>query len=279
MNIPGRYLLLIVTVFCVGLILVTYNTNILMGPMNSAANYMIVPFQNGISKIGGWIIEREELVNDIHDLQKENEELKDRVAQLETENTNLQTDRHELDELRTLYALDHDYRSYDKTGASIIAKDAGNWYHSFIIDKGTNDGLLVDMNVIAGAGLVGRITSIGPSWSRVEAIVDDNANVAAMVLKTQDNMIVSGSLENYTDGTITFSRLQDPDNEVNVGDRVVTSNISDKYIPGILVGYISESRNDANNLTKSGSITPAVDFAHLNTVLVITELKESVDSE
>ncbi len=135
------------------------------------------------------------------------------------------------------------------------------------------------MNVIAGAGLVGRITSIGPSWSRVEAIVDDNANVAAMVLKTQDNMIVSGSLENYTDGTITFSRLQDPDNEVNVGDRVVTSNISDKYIPGILVGYISEIRNDANNLTKSGTITPAVDFAHLNTVLVITELKESVDSE
>ena len=59
---------------------------------------------------------------------------------------------------------------------------------------------------------------------------------------------------------------------------MVTSNISEKYLPGILIGYISELNNDANNLTKSGQITPVVDFEHLQEVLVILERKEYVAS-
>ena len=63
-----------------------------------------------------------------------------------------------------------------------------------------------------------------------------------------------------------------------MGDKVVTSNISEKYLPGILIGYVCELNNDANNLTKSGQITPVVDFKHLQEVLVILELKDYVAS-
>ena len=65
---------------------------------------------------------------------------------------------------------------------------------------------------------------------------------------------------------------------MHVGDKVVTSNISEKFLPGILIGYISELGNDANNLTKSGEITPVVDFRHIQEVLVITDLKRYVAS-
>ena len=58
------------------------------------------------------------------------------------------------------------------------------------------------------------------------------------------------------------------------GDKVVTSNISDKYLPGLLIGYIDDVQNDANNLTKSGTISVATDFDHLSVVLVITDLKD-----
>ena len=60
------------------------------------------------------------------------------------------------------------------------------------------------------------------------------------------------------------------------GDKIVTSSISDKYLPGILIGYISSLDVDSNNLTKSGLITPAVDFEHLEEVLVVTKLKQTV---
>lgn len=278
-DIPGRYLLLFVTVFCIGLILITYTTDILTGPINNVAGVTIVPFQNGISKIGTWLVDQQQLLADMEQLQAENAQLRETNDALQAENSNLQQDHQALQELRSLYELDQDYSSYNKTGANIISKDSGNWYHSFVIDKGTDDGLSVDMNVLAGAGLVGRITSIGPNWARVQSIIDDNANVAGTVLKTQDNMIVSGNLVLYQDGVIEYSRLMDTDNEVTAGDRVVTSNISDKYLPGILIGYISTLDADSNNLTKSGTLTPAVDFAHLNAVLVITDLKQTVTEE
>ena len=78
------------------------------------------------------------------------------------------------------------------------------------------------------------------------------------------------------DGVIGFGQLNDSQNRVEVGDKVVTSNISDKYLPSILIGYISEIDQDANNITKSGKITPAVDFEHLEEVLVILKTKQQI---
>ena len=191
------------------------------------------------------------------------------------ENIRLQQDRYELTNLRELYDLDAQYDEYDKIGARIIAKDSGNWFHSFVINKGSNSGLQIDMNVIAGSGLVGRIVDVGPNWAKVMSIIDDNSNTSGMVLSTSDNLIVSGDLQLYEDGVISFEKLIDSADRVVEGDKIVTSNVSDKYLPGILIGYISSINVDSNNLTKSGLVTPAVDFEHLEEVLIITELKQT----
>lgn len=278
-HIPGRYLLLLVTALCVGMILTTYYTDVLNGPLSGFANYIVIPFQDGISKAGEWLIKREQLVSDIKELQKENEALRQENEELSVTNNALLQEKHELTELRNLYQLDQTYADFPKTGCRIIAKENGSWYHSFVIDKGSEDGLSMDMNVLADGGLVGRITYIGRHWSRVQAVIDDNSNVSATVLSSQKNLIVSGNLTLYEEGTIRFSELADPDDLVKVGDSVVTSNISDKYLPGILIGYISEIQTDSNNLTKSGRITPAVDFSRLDTVLVIQKLKQTAEDD
>ena len=194
------------------------------------------------------------------------------------ENTLLQQDKYELNELRGLLELDEEYGDYNKIGARIISRDSGNWYSSFVIDKGSNDGLADDMNVIAGGGLVGRITSVGPNWSRVTSIISDNSNVSGMTLATGDNLIVSGDLQLMAQGVISFSKLVDSQDAVVEGDKVVTSDISDKYLPNILIGYISTINKDTNNLTKSGYLTPVVDFEHLSEVLVITDKKQQIPS-
>lgn len=278
-HIPGRYLLLLVTALCVGMILTTYYTDVLNGPLSGFANYIVIPFQDGVSKAGEWLIKREQLVSDIKELQKENESLRQENEELSVTNNALLQEKHELTELRNLYQLDQTYADFPKTGCRIIAKENGSWYHSFVIDKGSEDGLSVDMNVLADGGLVGRITYIGRHWSRVQAVIDDNSNVSATVLSSQKNLIVSGNLTLYEEGTISFSELADPDDLVKVGDSVITSNISDKYLPGILIGYISEIQTDSNNLTKSGRITPAVDFSRLDTVLVIQKLKQTAEDD
>lgn len=274
---PSKYLLFILTVVCVLLMLITFGTNAFNRPLNTAVGYVIVPFQQGIGRMGGWLSNRSDELVQIRSLLEENEQLKARVAELTEENTLLQQDKYELNKLRDLVELDEQYAEYRKVGARIIARDAGNWYSTFVIDKGAEDGLAEDMNVIAGGGLVGRITSVGPNWARVTSIISDNCNVSAMTLATEDNMIVSGDLQLMAEGVIGFSQLVDSQNVVNQGDKIVTSNISDKYVPNILIGYINTINRDANNLTKSGYLTPAVDFEHLSEVLVITDLKQKIE--
>ncbi|MCI9337597.1 MAG: rod shape-determining protein MreC [Lachnospiraceae bacterium] len=276
-TLPSKYLLFILTVLCTVLMLITFGTDAFNRPLNVVVGYVIVPFQQGIEKVGGWLSNRSEELVQIRKLLDENAQLKAEVAALVEENTLLQQDKYELNKLRELFDLDGQYAEYNKVGARIIGRDSGNWYSSFLIDKGEEDGLAVDMNVIAQGGLVGRITSVGPGWSRVTAIISDNVHVSAMTLSTEDNMTVTGDLRLMAGGCITFSQLVDGQNMVREGDKVVTSNISDKYLPNILIGYISSINKDANNLTKSGEIIPAVDFEHLGEVLIITDRKEAVE--
>ncbi len=271
---PSKYLLLILTILCTLLMLVTFGTDVFNRPLNSIVGYIVVPFQQGIGKLGGWISSRSEELVQIRSLLEENARLKEEIAALREENILLQQDKYELNNLRELIDLDEQYGEYNKVGARIIGRDAGNWYSSFLIDKGSENGLAVDMNVIAGGGLVGRITSVGPNWSKVTSIISDNSYVSGMTLSTEDNMMVSGDLQLMADNCISFSQLVDSRDLVVEGDKVVTSNISDKFLPNILIGYISSIEKDANNLTKSGLITPAVDFEHLGEVLVITDLKQ-----
>lgn len=276
---PSKYLLLILTILCTLLMLITFGTDVFNRPLNAAVGYVVVPFQQGIGKVGEWLSKRSDELIQIRKLLDENEALREQVAALTEENTLLQQDKYELNSLRDLMDLNEQYGEYNKVGARIISRDSGNWYSSFLIDKGSNDGFAVNMNVIAGGGLVGRITSVGPNWARVTSIISDNSNVSGMTLSTEDNLIVSGDLKLMAENCISFSQLVDSKNLVTEGDKVVTSNISDIYLPNILIGYISSLDKDANNLTKSGRITPAVDFEHLGEVLVITDRKQTVTEE
>ena len=195
------------------------------------------------------------------------------------ENNALQQEKYELERLRELYKLDMNYAEYEKIGAHVIGCDSGNWFSMFTIDKGSLDGVRVDMNVIAGNGLVGIVTETGPTWATVRSVIDDSSNVSAMVLSTSDRCIVNGDLTLINDGKLSFEQMENNDNTIVIGDQVVTSHISDKYLQGILIGYVREVSVDSNNLTRSGYITPAVDFKNLQEVLVITETKEDVKNK
>ena len=279
-TLPGKYLLMILTCLCVLLMIITFRTDLFEGPLRAVAGYVVVPFQNGIASVGGYLYDRAEEMGKLQDALDENARLQEEIANLTLENAQLQQDRYELENLRELYDIDEATSDYEKTGARVIASDATNWFYSFTIDKGSDDGIAVDMNVIAGGGLVGRIVSVGPNYARVLSIIADNSNVYGTVLTTSSNLLVSGDLQSVmTDGVIRFEQLSDREDQVQSGDKVVTSNISSKYLPGIPIGYIGSIETDANNMTKYGTITPAVDFQHLQEVLVILETKQQVPDE
>lgn len=272
--LPTKFWLVILSTFCIILMVVSFLVEIPTGPVQGFVGRTIVPFQKGVSSASFWINDKANQLENIQKLINENKELEKQVDLLKNENILLQQEKFELISLRKLYELDQEYAEYEKVGARIIAKDPGNWFHSFLIDKGYEDGLSIDMNVIAGSGLVGRIIDVGPTWSKVESIINDNSNVSGTVLSTSDKLIVSGELLLMNEGNIKFTQLVDSNNIVTIGEKIVTSSISDKYLSGILIGYITSIDVDSNNLTKSGTLTPAVDFEHLGEVLVIIQTKQ-----
>lgn len=273
---PLQLVLAGLTVLFIGMIgLSIFKSGSVNGPQ-AVVKGILLPMQEGIHKSGSFLYKAVTNVESLRLAQKENEELKQQVMELQQEITRMQEDKYEIDQYRELFNLTNQYEDYEMTGANVIAKDSGNWFHSFIIDKGSNDGIQKDMAVLAQGGLAGIVTSVGPTSSRVMSIIDDDSNITAMSMSSKERCIVSGDLELYRDGRL---RLMYMDKEVNIvqGDRIITSNISTKYLPGLLIGYVDEIKVDSNNMTKSGTLIPYVDFSHLDTVLVITTLKNTGD--
>lgn len=269
----NKYLLIGLSVFCILMMTLSVVSEKTKGPFKMIAEVTVVPLQKGINHIGSWMGDMKDNFQTLKEVRAENKKLQEQVDSLVIENNNLQQERYELERLQELYQLDQSYSDYKKTAAHVIGNDSCNWFSTFTIDKGSNDGIAKDMNVMAGSGLVGIVTDVGPAWAKVRSIVDDSSNVSGMVLSTSDRCVVSGDLSLMSDGQIRFSQMENNDNTVSVGDQIVTSYISDKYLQGILIGYVSEVTVDSNNLTRSGYITPAVDFKNLQEVLIITSTK------
>ena len=200
----SKYWLLTICVICVILMGLSLKTDGVNGPLRTIANYTIVPMQKGMNTIGMWMNDLTQNLETLQEMRAKNKELQEKVDDLTVKNNMLQQEKHELERLRELFALDQKYGEYEKVGAHVTASDSGNWFHSFIIDKGEKDGIAVDMNVMAGAGLVGIVTEVGPNWSRVRSIIDDASNVSALVLSTSDKCIISGDLTSMKEGRIPF---------------------------------------------------------------------------
>ena len=246
----SKYILAGLTAFCILLIGITSLKDGIMEPLRTGVGYFLIPIQSGVNKVGTG------LYNELTDYGKlkaalaENENLKTQVAQLTEDNNRLQAEQFELNRLRQLYKLDQEYMQYNKIGARVIARDSEKWFQVFRINKGSSDGVAVDMNVVADGGLVGIVTD------------------------SSYNCIVAGDLTLYEQGRLKltdFSR----DAVLRNGDQIITSNISTKYLPGILIGYAVDVSIDPDHLTQSGYLIPAADFDNLQEVLILTDLKNS----
>ncbi|MCI8779122.1 MAG: rod shape-determining protein MreC [Lachnospiraceae bacterium] len=277
-TIDPKYVLAAVLIFCVVLGVISYRFEEKMTPIRSAAGNAVIPMQKGINSIGRMLSDKLDYLTTMKKTVDENKKLKEELAKLSAENKLLQQDKYELDNFRKLYDLDEQYAGYPKVAARVINGDPTNWNNIFIIDKGTDDGLKKNMNVMAGDGLVGIITEVNKSYAKVRSIIDDDSNVYGTVLKNSENCIISGNLTLMKDGVIDVTGI-DGNIKIEDGAEIVTSQISDKYLPGILIGYVRDLKKDSSNITQRGFLTPVVDFSNLDMVFVITEVKDSAELE
>ena len=273
-HLKSKYLLAILTIICLSMIALTVTSTVRVDPVRNVVGTFLIPLQNGLNRAGDFLMGKRASQKTVQELTLENDELREKVSILQEQNTILTENTIELKKLKDLYQLQQDYSQYPSVAANIISKDAGNWYDQFMINKGENDGIRVNMNVLSDGGLVGIVTETGPNWAQVRSIINDASSVSGMVLLSSDNCIVSGDKALQDEGKLLLTDLA-IDAEVSIGGKVVTSHISDKYLPGILIGFIDEIGEDQNHLMQTGYVLPVADFSHLEHVLVILETKHA----
>lgn len=274
-KIVPRYLFIAMIVICLVLLIVSYRFSDSLGPVKSVAGNVITPMQVGINRIGSFFTSKLDYLKKVDDLIAKNKELTDKLNEVSYENKLLLQGKYELDNFRKLYNLDQTYADYPKVAARVISKDTNNWYSKFKIDKGSDDGIKPGMNVMAGNGLVGIITKTGKNYADVRSIIDDSSNVRGMFLDNSETCTVKGNLKLLDEGHIEVTDIK-KGSSIQDGYEVVTSYTSQKYHPGILIGYVSGIKVDPSNMTESGYLTPAVDFTKLDMVLIITREKEEL---
>lgn len=242
-------------------------------PVSSIAMSFVVPFQQGVNSIGGFLFDRETRRLEIEDA-------KEQIAALEKENERLKIDAErnkdllrENEDLRALLRAKERLSSYDMIEASVIGSENADVFRRFTIDRGSLDGIETDMNVINQEGLIGYVSSVGLNYAVVTCIIEDGISVSAMTRNERKNLIVTGDLALQKNGML---KLENALSSIDFkqDSTLVTSAISEKFIPGLLIGYVTESTPDDGNLTVSGLVKCAVDFSDIREVLVITNKKQ-----
>ena len=273
-----KYIYIFLSILCALLVVLSFKFSKQFAGFKTAVGDVVSPMQSGINRVGKYLSDKMELLDSKERLLQENKQLKEKIDALNYDNKILANENSNLDNFRELYELDQQYPDYPKVAATVIGRDGNNWFRLFTIDKGKDDGVDVDMNVIAGDGLVGIVSEVGRHYAKVRGIIDDKSNVSAMFDSTGETCMVKGNMQSIYKGFIDITMISNS-TEAKDGDSVVTSRISDKFLPGLLVGYVSNIKDESDGLSKSAQLIPVVSFDKLESVLVITTLKDSSENE
>lgn len=261
---------IIVVIILLVLLVITAGENNISGT-ESIAGSILSPVQNGLYSAAGAISNLFSRIFSSGDLQAKNQQLQAEVEQLQSQLQDYNEVKAENQRLAGLLNFDTKTPDLKYVTARVIFKDQGHWFNVFVINAGISKGIEVNMPVVTGDSLVGKVIAVGANWSRVLTIVDSNCSVSAIVERTRDTGVLTGTVSTGEDTSATMTMSYLPLDAVLVpGDTVITSGLSGVYPKGIKIGKITEVSSSESGAAAQTIVTPYVDFYHLEEVMVIT---------
>ena len=196
------------------------------------------PFQNVTTRVGGAGVNIFEYLATLNRAAKENEQLKQRLAQAETELRDARAARDENERLKGLLGLKEESK-YTSVMARVIARDPSAWFDTVTINRGRSSGIELNMPVVTGEGIVGRVVALSPWTAQVMLITDERAAAGAVVgqLGTSNAL---GSVKGEGRNGLLEMRYVSGMEQVNKGDYIVTTGQDGIYPPGLSVGEVVE---------------------------------------
>ena len=211
-------------------------------------------------------------------LEKEYNELNLKYQQTSLELDAAKEATMENERLQTLLDARSRYESLDPIYAKVIARAPGQWFETFSINRGKNDGVTSGMAVVNGDGLIGRVYEAGLNYAKVICVIDTRSSVACMVQSTRDNGIMRGEITQSAERAECYVYYLPSLNNVVPGDTVITSGTDSLFPKGLHIGTVTAVSMDAGSEGSYAVVSPSVDFKHLEEVFVLREVIE-VDTD
>jgi rod shape-determining protein MreC len=232
-------------------------------PIGPLLLWIIRPLQLAAQATTNWIQDMQSNYSTLAGYRSENEKLRERIQELEIEKNQL------LEAEATNRRLQQilEFRSQLPIGsltASIIADSASTWFKSCLLDKGSADGVRKGLAVVTPLGVVGQVVAVTARTAKVLLLTDPNSGVDVLVQRTRARGIVSGSLDN---GTILKYVKRSED--IQEGDRLVTSGLDGVFPKGVVVGAVTKVRKQTLGLFQHIEVTPAVNLGRTEEVLIV----------
>lgn len=260
--------LVIITVASLIALAYTSKTRASLSFYEQALSSVYAPVQKGFNYITKDIHDTLGYFNNAKILTDENNTLKNKILELQEENRRLTGLQSENQRLRDILDVKGNYENYNMITCRIIAKESGNWFSIFTIDKGTNDGVNYNMAVVTPKGVVGQVVSAAPFSAKVMSIIDSGSSVSGRITKTRDLVILRGDLRLKENGLIKMIYIP-VGVQLSDGDIVETSGMGGIYPSGIMIGKIINVDNKKPQAVRYAEVVPSVDFKKLEEVIVL----------
>ena len=244
--------------------------------LSDSMSFVIVPVEKFLVAMSNFVTKNFYCITNIFEVENENINLKNQIEKYKLQADRLKLLENENQKLNKLLGTKNLFANFKTVVANVVAKNNGAWFSNFIIDKGLKDGLQNKMVVISADGLVGKITDCKTGFSKVSSIISPKSSVSVKNFRTDDLGFAKGDVNLKNNGLCCLEFLNNV-SEISQGDRIVTSQLSEIFPPGILVGYVQKIISDENQ--QQIILEPAVDFKNLDCVLVITNSSATILNE
>jgi rod shape-determining protein MreC len=268
MSITRRRLLVASALFLAALGLVLLGQAGLLGPVQDLALRGATGVQRSISDAFFNIRDFFTAPRNLQELIQENSQLEARVAQLEAEVVTLREQASNVDRMNALLGYASSLPENRYLVSKVIGRDTSPFLHYLILDQGSDAGVRRGMPVVNEKGLVGRITEVSATASKLQLITDPDSIINARIQESRSEGILVG----LPTGDLELVYLSQ-DIQVNVGEIVVTSGLGGGFPPEILIGRVVSVHRRDYELYQTAIIEPRSDFSRLEMVLIITNFE------
>lgn len=244
----------------------------------NALGSVLTPVQNAVSTATRYVRDVIQGVKDYRQMSLDLEEAKLKIADLELQVGAMTEAAQRYEQLNQQLEAKKQDEALDPLFAKVVARDPGVWFDTFTIDRGTVDGVAVNMAVVSNGALVGRTYEVGLNYAKVLSIIDTRSAVSCLIQRTRDNGVLRGEL---ADGnTVVQCKMSylPAVNDVMPGDVVITSGVDTLYPKGIEVGTVTSISRQTDNSDNFVMVSPSVDFLHIEEVLVLRVVAEEQEA-